>query len=391
MRLAIIPAILCSLGQPLSAQSLELPPRPAMAPKGMEFARSITDLSLAERERKVQEAVMSGNVPNVLRRLVAVNVTSGTTSATYFVAPDYLAVGSDDDYFLTPLSPYAAQAIADMLGCSLPTTRMVDDIYASATVKLTPAPIPPSPAMTTVPVFLQHNAMVLAARKQKPPGGLVAGHKKDVVIATKVFAAPGKVAIYGWHKIDGKPIQPLYTGHTTAWVDYSHGIRLVQRRMIVNGESKMIDEVLADPRLAPLLSREGPMREFRYPGKDGTANARNAMLKAGPGEAIDVLNIDPGVRVVVNRPVTASVKPVLLVFFALPDGNMIEQTIGKAIEPGRLALRHPAYRRPDSVPTGDDQGSQGGCGIPGERPGELAGMAAPEWGFQDSEDPRHGH
>jgi hypothetical protein len=113
--------------------------------------------------------------------------------------------------------------------------------------------------------------MVLAQRKQKSSVGLVAGHKKDVVIATKVFATPGKVAIYGWHKSDGKPIQPLYTGHTAAWVDYSHGIRLVQRRMMVNGHAKTIDEVLADPRLAPLLSREGVMRESRYPVKADTA------------------------------------------------------------------------------------------------------------------------
>jgi hypothetical protein len=121
--------------------------------------------------------------------------------------------------------------------------------------------------MTTVPVFLRHNAMVLAQRKEKPRGGLIAGHKKDVVIATKVFAAPGKVAIYGWHQVDGKPIQPLYIGHTAAWVDYSHGLRLVQRRMTVDGEPKTIDEVLADPRLAPLLSREGPMRQCRYQSK----------------------------------------------------------------------------------------------------------------------------
>ena len=46
----------------------------------------------------------------------------------------------------------------------LPTTKMVDDIYANATVKLTPAPIPPSPAMTTVAVFLRHNEIVRAAR-----------------------------------------------------------------------------------------------------------------------------------------------------------------------------------------------------------------------------------
>jgi hypothetical protein len=334
MQRGIIAALLLSLGQALSAQSLQLPPRPATAPKGTEFAQSITGLSLPEREQTVLEAVKSGNVPSFLRKLAPVTVKSEAINVTYFVTPDYLAIGSDDDYFLTPLSPSTAQAISDLLGCSLPTPHMVDDIYASATVKLTPAPIPPSPAMTTVPVFLQHNAMVLAQRKRQPPGGLVAGHKKDVVIATKVFATPGKVAIYGWHKSDGKPIQPLYTGHTAAWVDYSHGIRLVQRRMTVNGQVKTIDEVLADPRLAPLLSREGVMRESRYPVKDGNAKLPTAVLKPALGEAIDVLRIDLGVRVVINRPAAASSKPVLLVFYALPNGNTTEQTIGKAIGPG---------------------------------------------------------
>jgi hypothetical protein len=106
--------------------------------------------------------------------------------------------------------------------------------------------------------------MVAAQRGGRPPVGLVAGHKKDVVIANALDQAAGKVAIYGWHKKDGKPIQPLYTGHTDAWVDYSHGSRLVQRRMIVNGEAKTIDDVLADPHLAPLLSDEGVMSRTRY-------------------------------------------------------------------------------------------------------------------------------
>ena len=60
---------------------------------------------------------------------------------------------------------------------------MVDEIYRNAAVKRTPSPIPPSPAMTTVPVFLRHNETVLAQPREQPLGALVAGHKKDVVIA----------------------------------------------------------------------------------------------------------------------------------------------------------------------------------------------------------------
>jgi hypothetical protein len=269
MKKTLLAGVVLLLGSWLRAESLELPPRPPTAPKGTEFARSIAALALKEREEKILAEVMAGNVPQFLRTLVPVTVTAGTLTATYDVAPDYLAVGSDDDYFLTPLTPYTAQIIADRLGCSLPTRKMVDDIYASATVKLVPAPIPPSLAMTTVPVFLRHNTMVHAQRSEKPPGGLVAGHKKDVVIANRLFTtAAGRVAIYGWHKADGKPIQPLYTGHPASWADYSHGIRLVRRRMTANGEAKLLENVLADPRLAPLVSDEGVMHQSRYDLKE---------------------------------------------------------------------------------------------------------------------------
>jgi putative membrane-bound dehydrogenase-like protein len=250
--------------QRLPTRSLDLPPRHPSALPGSAFALSIADLPLDKREEKVLAQVKAGNVPSFLRKLVPVAVSAGTFKASYWVAPDYLAIGSDDDFFLTPLSPLTAQAIADSLDCVLPTPKMVDDIYASATLKLRPAPIPPSPAMTRVPVFLRHNETVSAARGKRPPGALVAGHKKDVVIAGKVFTTRGRVAIYGWHKPDGKPIQPLYVGHAASHVDYSHGIRLVSRRMMVNGVAKTIEEVLADPETAPLLSNEGPMLQTRY-------------------------------------------------------------------------------------------------------------------------------
>jgi hypothetical protein len=326
---AIVASLLFQITSSLSAQSLDLPPRQASAPTGTAFAQSIAALPLAEREEKILAQVKSGNVPPFLRKLVAVSVSAANVEATYLVAPDYLAIGSDDDYFRTPLTPQTAQAIADRLDCVLPTPKMVDDIYAKATVKLAPAPIPPSPAMTTVGVFLRHNEMVRAQRGARSPGPLVAGHKKDVVISNKVFAAPAKVAIYGWHKPGGKPIQPLYTGHTALWVDYSHGIRLVSRRMIVDGVAKTVDEVLADPRLSALLSNEGVMRQARYPRPDLALS-----LKAARGATLEMLRLDGGVRVAIDRPPADSAKPLLLVFYALPNGNTIEQTIGKVMEPG---------------------------------------------------------
>jgi hypothetical protein len=321
---------LCLSVQPGPVPALDLPPRPAEAPTGTAFARSIADLPLEEREARILQLVRAGNVPSFLRTLVPVNVEGGTDRVTFFVTPDYLAVGSDEDFFYSPLTPYTAQEIADRLDCILPTTKMVAEIHRSAAVKLTPSPIPPSPAMTTVPVFLQHQEMVLAEPRNQRRGALVAGHKKDVVVTNRLASAPGKVAIYGWHRHDGSPIQPLYTRHSASWVDYSHGIRLVHRRVLVNGESRSMDEVLADPRLAPLLSDEGAMHVTRY---ELTAAPRPLPSLAAPGEVVDELRLVGTVRAVVNRPEGTAAKPVLLVFYALPNGNTIEQTVGKAVGP----------------------------------------------------------
>ena len=129
-----------------TASDIALPARPADAIKGSELAVRIAALDPAAREATVVAEVQRGNVPDFWRHFVEVKLSD---LAVMFVAPDYLAVGSDDDYFLAPLSPTTAQSLADQLGCVLPTRRMVDVIYRTAPLKLEPAPIPPSPAMTT--------------------------------------------------------------------------------------------------------------------------------------------------------------------------------------------------------------------------------------------------
>ena len=116
-------------------------------PEGQYLPCRSRALPLEEAGSENPAQVKAGNVPPFLRKLLPVDVAAGTVKASYFVAPDYLAIGSDDDFFLTPLTPLTAQAIADRLDCVLPTPKMVDDIYANATVKLKPElPIPPSPA-----------------------------------------------------------------------------------------------------------------------------------------------------------------------------------------------------------------------------------------------------
>ena len=318
-------------------QGLSLPPRPADTSPGSVVVQAVVDLPLVEREARLEAEVLRGNVPDFLCRFRPVSVTninSGRTNiATFFAAPDYLAVGSDEDFFLTPLRPETAQRMADALGCSLPTRAMVDAIYAAAAVKLQPHPMTPGATMTTVAVFAEHNSIVrtqrLATLAQHPAGALLAGHKKDVVLSNRLTNAPGKVAIYGWHQPDGKAIQPLYLGHTSAWVDYSHGIRLVSTNVVVNGESASLADVLRDKNFAALLSDEGPMVVTGYslPSVWKTNAAFNERTFTFP--------LRPDVRVRINEPLALkNGTPPRLILYALPDGNTIEQTAGHRLAPG---------------------------------------------------------
>ncbi len=341
--------------------TLKIPTRPDSAKGGAEFAQEIQAIELEQREEKIFSEVTRGNIPNFFRQLSPVNLTNvvagKTNIATFFVAPDYLAIGSDEDYFLMPMTPFTAQKIAEALDCALPTRKMVNAIYAAAPLKFSPSPIPPSAAMITVAAFWQHNQTVREQRtttlKQFPPGTLRAGHKKDIVISIRLASSPGKVAIYGWHQTNGTAIQPLYLGHAASWADYSHGVRLVQKRMLINGVSKTVEEVLADADLSGLLSDEGPVLQARYKFSEfpKTISKTNAPVTASTNkivlgqfqksaafdEQIMFLALDHGVRVVINAPSAEQLslpKKMKLIFYGLPNGNTIEQTIGKKLNPG---------------------------------------------------------
>jgi hypothetical protein len=348
----LLQIILICFASSVFAQTLPLPPRAADAPDGDVFVKTISALDLAARDELIANQFLAGNAPNFLRKLCAVNVknvTDGKTNvATFFVAPEYLAIGSDDNYFLAPIAPATAQQIADKLDCTLPTRKMVDAIYAAAEVKLAPSPIPPTAAMTTVPIFAQHNETIRAQRMAltnlHPPGALVAGNKKDVVISARLATVTNKVAIYGWQRTNGVAIQPLYLGHVAWWVDYSQCIRLVAQNMLVNGEKKSVAEVLADPKLCGLISDEGVITSARYPTnffappvaaeKINLPWPEKFSATTNFGEWTREIKLPDEVRIVINAPARESFspdKPVLLVLFALPNGNTIEQTIGKKI------------------------------------------------------------
>jgi hypothetical protein len=278
----------CSLRQPFAAlllcvacgpgvdrPTLDLPERPADAPGGDAIVNDIRGLDQAAREERIFEEVASGNVPGWLRRLSRVEmsgqVEGRTHHVTFWVTPDYLAVGSADDNLLIPLSARTAQRIADLTGGSLPTPRMVDAIWAAADLRVEPIRFRPDEFMRSVDYIERHDDLVKAQLMvyNESRGVFLAGHKLDVVITASLSEHPGEIAIYGWHRSNGIPVQSLYVGATDSLVAFSHGVRLVHRAVLVDGVPRDLHEVLGDTALAPILSAGGVIAHARYPEPGG--------------------------------------------------------------------------------------------------------------------------
>jgi hypothetical protein len=223
-----------------------------------------------QREQAILNEVLSGNLPNFLRTLTPVqfkfdrpNATALT--ATVFVMPDYVAIGSDVDFLRIPMNLHTAAAIAVRFGFVLPTRKMVDVIYDQSEYHFTPEPLPAGPEMRSTSYYRTHNAMIEKQSRVRGIrlGALVSGHKKDVVLTNLLATRPGQIAIYGWHRAKGAPIQPLSTVHGAGYADYSHGIRLISDMAVIDGGLRSMYDVLQDPLLANVLSDEGVIHNLQ--------------------------------------------------------------------------------------------------------------------------------
>jgi len=220
-----------------------------------------------DRERAILDEISKGNLPDFLRRLVPVRVRGEVAAgkdlvATIFVTPDYLAIGSDSDFLRIPMNLHTAVTVAERFGFVLPTRKMVDAIYLQSRYHLAPQPLPAGPQMRSTDYYWTHNEMIddqthaIGAQL----GELVSGDKKDVVMSNRLAVHLGRIAIYGWHRGAGQPIQPLSTVHGANYADYSHGIRLVSEWAMIDGKLRPVRDILHDPSTAAILSDEGPIR-----------------------------------------------------------------------------------------------------------------------------------
>jgi hypothetical protein len=252
---------------------LALPERPADAEVGSVFLTRTQKMAPGDCEDAIFTAISRGDVPAFERKLVTIELRGPGASGKEHrirlaITPDYLAIGSDADFARVPMLPATAQRIASLTGASLPTPKLVDAIYKQAPVKLSPRAINLDPkAINDRAAIATHQRLIEEMRIKAGArlGALTAGDKKDIVLSNQLSQRPDRVAIYGWQKEDGTPIQPLSTLHEKTYADYSHGVRLVAEACTVDGQATTFEKVLRDPELTPLVSDEGPMLLTSYP------------------------------------------------------------------------------------------------------------------------------
>ncbi len=239
-----------------------------LAVSGSQFIKNNMNLNGRERDKNIVQELSNGNVPNFLREMSAISVSNSTDKITYYVTSDYLSIGSDEDYVRIPMTPIDAQVIADQFGCMLPTRKMVNDIWRSSTIKLAPLPWGPpfNIEMHSTYRYGEHSNRIqnqLSGRIDS----LISGHKKDVVLTNKLYPKNPKrrVAIYGWIQKNGVAIQDLNpSAHEDLYADYSHGIRLISKKALLNDKIIDIIDILKEPKLCSLLSDEGILNFVRY-------------------------------------------------------------------------------------------------------------------------------
>lgn len=229
--------------------------------KATEILKEIFPLVGNEREKIISQHLEQGHVPNFLLTnppfKTSITAILNKNILEYFVFPEYLSLGEDDDYFLCPMNPETCRSFMEKNNLLLPTCKMVRQIYKASELKILPSPISPNSQRTNL--FGIINQKIMLDKQVYTKDVFVAGHKKDVVLSN-VLAGKGygdRVGLYGWFKKDGTVIQDLYCKHYRTYVDYSHGLRMVYDKALLNGvEVSLKRDILRHPELCLLLHDE---------------------------------------------------------------------------------------------------------------------------------------
>ncbi|HEY4799158.1 MAG TPA: T9SS type A sorting domain-containing protein, partial [Bacteroidia bacterium] len=105
-----------------------------------------------------------------------------------------------------------------------------------------------------------------------------------------IYNTANRVVIYGWLQTNGTAIQPMANVHADSYMDYSHGIRLVQNTCVLNGNTATtIQSILESSTLNTILSDEGVISQPRYPYGTILATPQSFALKKNSSTSLKLI------------------------------------------------------------------------------------------------------
>ncbi|WP_438041428.1 N-acetylmuramoyl-L-alanine amidase [Sorangium sp. So ce128] len=217
----------------------------------------LPDTAGAAREAEVLEEVRLGRHDPI--RWATIRVTDRAHVLEVELPEDALQI----EGVRVNVTARSAQQIADLLGCLLPTPRIVALAHQQAAVRIYVGPRAPDATMATTATMIARSRDIDAAIAGR--AGLVSqGGWKHWVLNPGATAQ--RAANYGWMRPDGRPWQSLGLAHNLDHTDYSQAWQCPRRRCRLDGREADLADVLRDPLLAPLVSWDGALLGARQPG-----------------------------------------------------------------------------------------------------------------------------
>ena len=266
--------------------------------KGNEIASSLPAKAGAAREAAILDHVRKGNF---FLKWVPMRVQLGNSTATFSVTAEPLMLGESwDDGFYPGVSAETMQKIADSLGATLLTPKLVDEIWKNASIRIDPivgmaATDAEVKVMADTATFLKHTSRIkdrIRAKRSQAGSSpvLVSNIGKYWTVGSGTSLGKrnkyGSIAAqnYGFfftkpgtrnRTVTGIPDVDLYQtpgyAHDMAHSDYSQVVMLVKRNVELCSPSavaglgassmncRMVDiyDLASDPEFAAVLSHEG--------------------------------------------------------------------------------------------------------------------------------------
>ena len=275
-----------------------------MMPSGDEVEAQFSSASSTSNVDSAVEALVSiGALPDYIAvdfwKYVVIH--GGGHTLKILVAPDYCALGSPGPFRIGRASPFCAQSICDSLGAViLPSRKIVREVQRAASPRIAFIDVKGAPWHIPIAQIETERALVAAndgadakfsALGISPGEGLTIGYRKSIVVGPGLDGS--KVAIYGGIGSNLDPasgahevVQPYYADHASSYADYSHGIVLVSRKAILDGESVDLRfDVFGspDPSVVALVNDHGVVFDPIFPnaGPHSRAQFGGKVIPAG--------------------------------------------------------------------------------------------------------------